>query len=206
MGNLFASLFSRLKKRETRVLLLGLDHAGKTTVLSQLGIQNMYSKNQKLKDSQEGIDDIDVNNVVPTVGFNVKEVVFDKLQFLLWDLGGQTNIRQMWKYYYKGTDGLIYVIDSSDHERLKENKIELENLLSQEELKGCCLLIIANKMDKPNAMSTRELIAKLGLEETVGNSRPWFVHSTCALSGEGLINALEWLVEKLQHQQQHSGR
>jgi small GTP-binding protein len=247
MGNLFASLFSRLKKRETRVLLLGLDHAGKTTVLSQLGIQNMYSKNQKLKDSQEGIDDIDVNNVVPTVGFNVKEVVFDKLQFLLWDLGGQTNIRQMWKYYYKGTDGLIYVIDSSDHERLKENKIELENLLSQEELKGCCLLIIANKMDKrkyayisfslsahrngaiilcncvcschngfffkmnvikylANAMSTRELIAKLGLEETVGNSRPWFVHSTCALSGEGLINALEWLVEKLQHQQQHSGR
>jgi hypothetical protein len=52
----------------------------------------MYSKNQKLKDSQEGMDDIDVNNVVPTVGFNVKEVVFDKLQFLLWDLGGQTNV------------------------------------------------------------------------------------------------------------------
>jgi hypothetical protein len=57
-----------------------------------------------------------------------------------------------------------------------------------------------------NAMSTRELIAKLGLEETVGNSRPWFVHSTCALSGEGLVSALEWFVEKLQYQQQHSGR
>jgi len=201
MGNLFSSLFGRLKKRDTRVLLLGLDHAGKTTVLSQMGLQEMYTKQQKIKDEQEGIDDIDIQNVVPTVGFNVKEVMFGKLQFVLWDLGGQTNIRQMWKHYYKGTDGVIYVIDSSDHGRIQESKQEIENLLCQEELKECCLLIIANKMDKPNAMSTTELIAKLALEDNIGKSRPWFVQSTCALSGEGLKRALEWFVEKLQQRQ-----
>ena len=93
MGNLFTSLFNRIKKRDTRVLLLGLDQAGKTTVLTQMGLKDMYTKQQKAKDAQDGLDDSNIDHIVPTVGFNVKEVVFGKLQFVLWDLGGQVNVR-----------------------------------------------------------------------------------------------------------------
>jgi small GTP-binding protein len=182
------SLFSK-RTRDCRVLLVGLDDAGKTTLIKQMGLQKLYSKAQmKLNDEEE----IDINDTVPTIGFNVKEIQFKKYKFAIWDLGGQQGIRDLWEYYFEGTDGIIYVVDSSNVARIKESKEQLEKLLRNESLKNAIVLILANKSDLPNSMSTNEVIAKLELIETVGESRPWFVQRVSALKGDGIFSALEW--------------
>lgn len=99
MGSFFTKLFSRVKGQECKILMLGLDGAGKTTIL-----YNMKSG--------------DVVNTIPTIGFNVEMLKFDKMQFMVWDVGGQSKIRALWKHYYDKTRGIIFVVDSADEERI----------------------------------------------------------------------------------------
>lgn len=99
MGGFFAKLFGGVKVKECKVLMLGLDGAGKTTIL-----YNMKSGN--------------VIDTIPTIGFNVETLKFDKVQFMVWDVGGQSKIRALWKHYYEKSKGIIYVVDSSDEERI----------------------------------------------------------------------------------------
>lgn len=95
MGSFFAKIFGGVKAKECKILMLGLDGAGKTTIL-----YNMKSGS--------------VIDTIPTIGFNVETLKFDKVQFMVWDVGGQTKIRALWKHYYEKTKGIIYVVDSSD--------------------------------------------------------------------------------------------
>ena len=90
---------SLFEKREARILMLGLDAAGKTTILFKLKLGEVVSS-------------------VPTIGFNVETVEFKNCKFNVWDVGGQDKIRGMWRHYYQNTEGLIYVVDSSDRARL----------------------------------------------------------------------------------------
>ena len=128
MGLLSQLRALKKKDSEARILVLGLDNAGKTTILKAL--------------SQE-----EVSNVMPTQGFNIKSLQQDKFKLTVWDIGGQRAIRTYWKNYYQNTDGLIYVVDSSDEERLAESKEELLAILVEEELKNVPLLVFANKQD-----------------------------------------------------------
>ena len=101
MGLNFTKIFSDIfGKRELRALMLGLDAAGKTTILYKLKLGEVVSS-------------------VPTIGFNVETVEFEKVKFTVWDVGGQDKIRQLWKHYYQNTQALIYVVDSSDKERIE---------------------------------------------------------------------------------------
>ncbi len=126
MGSFLSQLSSLFDKREARILMLGLDSAGKTTILFKLKLGEVVSS-------------------VPTIGFNVETVEFKNCKFNVWDVGGQDKIRGMWKHYYQNTEGLIYVIDSSDKERLHIAKEELHKMLAEEELKDTVLLVLANK-------------------------------------------------------------
>ncbi|CAE8633882.1 unnamed protein product, partial [Polarella glacialis] len=110
----------------------------------------------------------------------------------VWDLGGQTRTRQIWQHYYQNTDALIFVIDSSDRERIDEAHEELMKMLAREEMREAALLIMANKQDLPNAMTTAELTQRLGLNN-LGRGRRWLVQETCATVGEGLYEGLDWL-------------
>lgn len=88
-------------------------------------------------------------NASPPVGFNVETVTYKNVKFNVWDVGGQDKIRPLWRHYYTGTQGLVFVVDSQDRERIDEAKQELHRILSDREMKDCLLLVFANKQDLP---------------------------------------------------------
>jgi len=174
MGNIFQMLFST--KKEKRILMVGLDAAGKTTVLYKLKLGEIVT-------------------TIPTIGFNVETVQYKKINFTVWDVGGQDKIRPLWRHYYSNTNGLIFVVDSNDRDRIHEAAEELQKMLREDELKDAVLLVFANKQDLPGAMSVTEMTDKLGLH-SVG-ARKWYIQSTCATSGDGLYEGLDWLAGNL---------
>lgn len=177
MGNLFSYVLNRLLgKEDVRILMVGLDNAGKTTILYRLKLEEVVS-------------------TVPTLGFNVETVTYKNISFTVWDIGGQDKIRSLWKVYFQGTQGLIFVVDSADRERIEETKTELHKLLSEEELANVVLLVFANKQDMPDAMTASEIREKLGLVNM--RDRPWFVQSSCAVKGEGLYEGLDWMASQI---------
>eukprot|EP00112_Aurelia_sp_Birch-Aquarium-sp1_P020653 Seg5378.3 transcript_id=Seg5378.3/GoldUCD/mRNA.D3Y31 product="ADP-ribosylation factor 2-B" protein_id=Seg5378.3/GoldUCD/D3Y31 len=114
----------------------------------------------------------------------------------VWDIGGQDKIRNLWRVYLKGSQGLIFVIDSSDKQRLEEAKGELHRLLEEEDLQGAHVLVFANKQDVVGAASVADVRDKLGLNNI--RTHNWFIQPTCALKGEGLNDGLDWLANQIQ--------
>merc|ERR1719272_103926 len=87
----------------------------------------------------------EVVTTVPTVGFNVEEVQYRNLRFTMWDIGGQDKIRKLWRHYYQGTQGLVYVVDSADRDRVDIAREELGKMLGEEEMRDAAVLVFANK-------------------------------------------------------------
>ncbi len=108
MGNIFTKIWNTFAglNMDVRVMMVGLDAAGKTTVLYKLKLGEVVT-------------------YIPTIGFNCEEVSYKNISFNVWDIGGQTQIRNMWRYYYQGTNAVIFVVDSNDPERFKLAKEEL---------------------------------------------------------------------------------
>jgi len=173
MGAVFAKLLSRLfAKQEMRILMVGLDAAGKTTILYKLKLGEVVT-------------------TIPTIGFNVETVEYKNISFTVWDVGGQDKIRPLWRHYYQNTQGLIFVVDSNDRERVEDAREELHRMLNEPELGTAVLLVFANKQDLPKAMPTAEVAEKLGLHSLRG--RVWHIQGTCATTGDGLYEGLDWL-------------
>ena len=110
---------------------------------------------------------------------------YKNISFTVWDVGGQDKIRPLWRHYYQNTQGLIFVVDSNDKDRVGEAHDELHRMLSEDELREAIVLVFANKQDLPNAMSVAEVTDKLGLHSL--RNRKWYIQATCATSGEGLF-------------------
>ncbi len=113
----------------------------------------------------------------------------------MWDLGGQSSIRPYWRCYYNNTSAVIYVVDSTDTERLGISKEELLAMLSEEELKGVPLALFANKQDLKNAMGVADIAKELGLASL--KDREWQIFKTSAVKGEGLFEGLDWIANTL---------
>ena len=158
------------------MLMVGLDAAGKTTILYQLKM------NETVK-------------TIPTIGFNVETLDYKGLNFTVWDVGGQDKIRVLWKHYYQNTDGLIFVVDSNDKDRIDDAAEELKKMLNEEELKDVILLVMANKQHLKDAFSPNEVTEKLGLNQIKG--RKWLVQGTSATTGQGLKEGLDWMAGEL---------
>jgi ADP-ribosylation factor protein 1 len=173
MGLLFSRIMDRLGGRtERRLLMLGLDAAGKTTVLYKIKLDEAVT-------------------TIPTIGFNVESLQYKKLDLTVWDVGGQDKIRKLWRHYFIGTDALIFVVDSNDRARLDVAKDELHRLLSDDALQDAALLVYANKQDMPNAVPAAEMTEKLGLRSL--RHRQWYIQACCATTGDGLYEGLDWL-------------
>ncbi|XP_041358678.1 E3 ubiquitin-protein ligase TRIM23-like [Gigantopelta aegis] len=164
-------------KIEMRVVTLGLDGAGKTSILFKLK-QNEFIP------------------TIATIGFNVETVEYKNLKFTIWDVGGQHKIRPLWKHYFFNTQAVIFVVDSSNRDRLDEAKNELAKLMQEKELKEASLLILANKQDVENCASIEELTEELGLFKQCC-SRSWHIQACDAKSGTGLSDGLEWLSRQM---------
>lgn len=175
----FQSLFRQLfGKKEMRILMVGLDAAGKTTILYKLKLGEIVT-------------------TIPTIGFNVETVEFKNISFTVWDVGGQDKIRPLWRHYFQNTQGLIFVVDSNDRERLTEAREELNRMLLEDELRDAILLVFANKQDLPNAMNAAEITEKLALHQL--RNRTWYIQAACATSGDGLYEGLEWIAGQLKN-------
>lgn len=165
-------LFGNFGTKERKIVMVGLDAAGKTTILYQLKMGETVK-------------------TIPTIGFNVETLDYKGLNFTVWDVGGQDKIRVLWKHYYQNTDGLIFVVDSNDRDRIDDCSEELKKMLAEEELKDCVVLVMANKQDLKEAMSPNEITDKLGMSQLKG--RQWLVQGTSATSGQGLKEGLDWM-------------
>ncbi|KAK6539992.1 ADP-ribosylation factor-like protein 2 [Orbilia ellipsospora] len=164
---------ARLKDKEMRVLMLGLDNAGKTTIVKQV-----------MKE--------DVNTVSPTLGFIIKTIEYQGYKLNIWDVGGQKTLRSYWRNYFEKTDALIWVVDATDRFRLDDCKEELHGLLLEERLMGASLLVFVNKTDVKGCMSTDEIKEGLKLDEIV--THKWTILRCSAMTGENLDEGLEWVV------------
>lgn len=176
MGNLFKKLkgvFANFGSQDARILMLGLDGAGKTTILYKLKLNETVAS-------------------IPTIGFNVETVTPVKnISFTVWDVGGQDKIRPLWKHYFNNTQGMVYVVDSSDRSRFNESRDELNWIVESDEMHGVPVVVLANKQDLPQAASPADLAAKLGLSHM--RNRDWYIHGTCATNGDGLYEAMHVL-------------
>merc|ERR1712224_938096 len=117
----------------------------------------------------------EVVTTIPTLGFNVEEVQYKNINFTVWDVGGQDKIRKLWRYYYQNTQGLIFVVDSSDRDRIEDAREELSKMLAEDEMRDAAVLVFANKQDLPHSMSAAEVIEKLDLHRlkiASGGSNP----------------------------------
>ncbi|TGZ77045.1 ARF/SAR superfamily [Ascodesmis nigricans] len=174
----FLSIFSKLvSKKEVRILILGLDNAGKTTLLYRLKIGEVVT-------------------TVPTIGFNVESVTYKNLNFNVWDLGGQTSIRPYWRCYYANTAAVVFVVDATDHARLETAAEELNAMLNEEELKDASLLVFANKQDQPGVLGAAEISTALRLPDL--KDRSWSIFGCSAVTGEGVNDGMDWLVKTVQ--------
>eukprot|EP01083_Nonionella_stella_P076460 208359_1 len=172
------SMLRKLKKtdKELRLLVLGLDNAGKTSCMKKLS-------------------DEEISHIMPTQGFNIKSISQDGFKLNVWDIGGQKSIRPYWRNYYDNSDALIYVIDSADRRRVEESGIELNSLIEDEKLAGIPVLVLANKQDLINAMSAKELAETLMLHTI--RDRQWQIQASSAKTGEGLQDGLTWLIQNV---------
>ena len=151
--------------------MLGLDAAGKTTLLYRLKLG-------------------EVSRTVPTIGFNVEQVEYQNISFTVWDVGGQDKLRMLWRHYYENVDALIFVVDSADTPRMGTAKSELQRLVSAEELKDAIVLVFANKQDLNGALSAQEMAAQLDLRSL---RNTWYIQPCVATDASGIYEGLDWL-------------
>jgi len=179
LGGLLSSRFTfggLFGKTQLRILMVGLDAAGKTTILYKMKLGEVVT-------------------TIPTIGFNVETVDYKKISFTVWDVGGQDKIRPLWRHYYHNTNGLIFVVDSNDRDRMVEARDELQRMLGEHEMKNAVLLVFANKQDLPNALPPSAMSDELGLNGL--RSRQWFIQPACGTTGDGLYEGLDWLSRAL---------
>lgn len=179
MGLLFSQL-DRLWQsfhRDSGILILGLDNAGKTAVLYALQLGEA------------------IEYTIPTIGFNVEEVSVGRVSIKMWDMGGQTKLRALWPHYFGQADGVVFVVDSADIDRLDTAKAELHTLMSHKELNTKPFLILANKQDLPRALNKQQLVDALELAPV--KWLEWCVVECSATKNDRAKLGLEWLSEQI---------
>ncbi|KAM0682030.1 ADP-ribosylation factor-like protein 8A [Mitosporidium daphniae] len=167
-------------KQEMELTIVGIQNAGKTTLLNMItnGVFN--------------------EDMIPTIGFNMRKITKGGIIIKMWDIGGQPRFRSMWERYCRNVNAILFVVDSSDYERMEEAKRELHALVARASLHGVPLLVLANKNDLPKAFSSKELIVAFDLEEI--RSREVACYSISAKNAVNIDVTLQWI---LKHAKKH---
>eukprot|EP01104_Vermistella_antarctica_P018958 TRINITY_DN721_c0_g1_i1.p1 TRINITY_DN721_c0_g1~~TRINITY_DN721_c0_g1_i1.p1 ORF type:complete len:231 (-),score=27.79 TRINITY_DN721_c0_g1_i1:88-780(-) len=220
---MFSLLFGFLRyifsKQEYYVLILGVDNAGKTSLL------------EKVKSIFQNIEGLPPDRICPTVGLNIGRLDVDNVKVIMWDLGGQVSLRSIWDKYFRQASGLVFVVDAADETKLEDARSTIETLLHSEDLQGVPLLLMANKQDLPHARSPSEIVRHLEIERMISASpgaavdvsngspstsssssslaltpgdadgvwdrRKFRAQGVSALNGKGLRDGIQWLVERI---------
>ena len=176
MGNIQGLCCKR--KRQIRILFQGMDASGKTTILYQL---------------KHG----EAVTTIPTIGFNVETIEHNGISVNAWDLSGKDKIRPLFRHYYPNSDALLFVIDSTDEERMGDIKDEIKRTLKMDELRHSKVLVLANKQDIEDALTAEEVGKRLEIHNYKHEQGAIPVFPTCAMTGQGLWEAIDWLESEI---------
>ena len=178
MGFILSKIIEFFTKNRNnfKIIILGMQNAGKTTILYRLSLGQLVK-------------------TTPTIGSNVEELTYNNVKFQAWDLGGQESTRSVWDVYYMNTDAVVYVIDSKDDEYFEESKSQFHKLILNPNLKNATILIFANKQDLPGAKDVNKLIQDYEFFKI--KEHIWHIQACSALKGEGLVTGIKWLSEQL---------
>ncbi|OPJ84946.1 ADP-ribosylation factor-related protein 1 [Patagioenas fasciata monilis] len=185
MYTLLSGLYKYMFQRdEYCILILGLDNAGKTTFLEQT--KTRFNKNYK---------GMSLSKITTTVGLNIGTIDVGKARLMFWDLGGQEELQSLWDKYYAESHGVIYVIDSTDEERLSESKRAFEKMITSEALEGVPILVLANKQDVETCLSIPDI--KTAFSDCINKigKRDCLTQACSALTGKGVNEGIEWMVK-----------
>ncbi|KAG0306123.1 ADP-ribosylation factor-like protein 8B [Dissophora globulifera] len=163
-------------KTEMELTLVGLQNSGKTTLV------NVIASGQFSED------------MIPTVGFNMRKVTKGNVTMKLWDIGGQPRFRSMWERYCRGVNAIVFVIDAADHDKLDAARTELRNLLDKPQLANIPVLVLGNKNDLPGALTVEQIIEVMGLKQIA--SREVSCYSISAKNQVNIDITLQWLTKK----------
>ena len=164
-------------RRRINCLMVGLEEAGKTTILYNLKLGEFVT-------------------TIPTIGFNRETVTYRKVLFEIWDISGKSKSRPMWQFYQQlAIDVIVFVLDSSDSERMGEAREALGAVLSSQSNEKQVLLVLANKRDLSDAMSKEEIAERLGVDTMT--ERSWRIQPCCGVNGDGLYEGLDWIYWKI---------
>ncbi|CAG8616562.1 4164_t:CDS:2 [Ambispora gerdemannii] len=180
MAALWKSLLDWLRslffKTELELTLVGLQNSGKTTLV------NVIASGQFTED------------MIPTVGFNMRKVTKGNVTMKLWDIGGQPRFRSMWERYCRGVNAIVFVIDSADHDKLEAARTELKSLLEKPQLANIPVLVLGNKNDLPDALNVEQIIEVMNLKSI--NNREVSCYSISAKNQVNIDITLQWLIKK----------
>ncbi|CAF1097912.1 unnamed protein product [Rotaria sordida] len=181
MGKVLSKLMKKISADgPKRILMLGLDNAGKTTIL------------YRMKRTEDF-------HTVPTIGFNVETISpCQGISLTVWDVGGQDHLRTLWHHYFDNVDGLVFVIDSTDGHRLHVARAELEGIYQHDSMKSVPLIVLANKQDTEDALPPAYIAEKLNLLAWPNGS--YYIIPCCALTGDGLTDAFSTLAQMIRLQ------
>jgi len=165
------------------ILILGLDHAGKTTLLEQS--KGIFRKMQGIPPEK----------ITPTVGLNVGKMDIEGCYVILWDLGGQVRMRSIWDKYYADAHGVVFVLDAADVGRFEEAKLAFASILEHEDLGDVPVLLFANKQDLPGALSEEDVSETFEVEK-LQRQRVVQVQPCSALTCDGIESGVRWVVQE----------
>ncbi|XP_065411733.1 ADP-ribosylation factor-like protein 8B isoform X2 [Chrysemys picta bellii] len=143
VARLLEWLRSLFWKEEMELTLVGLQYSGKTTLLTVLASGQF------------------TEDMIPTVGFNMRKITKGNVTIKVWDIGGQPRFRSMWERYCRGVNAVVYMVDAADLEKVEASKNELHSLIDKPQLHGIPVLVLGNKRDLPGALDEKQLIEKL---------------------------------------------
>lgn len=162
-------------KEEMELTLVGLQYSGKTTFV------NVIASGQFNED------------MIPTVGFNMRKITKGNVTIKLWDIGGQPRFRSMWERYCRGVSAIVYMVDAADQEKIEASKNELHNLLDKPQLQGIPVLVLGNKRDLAGALDEKELIEKMNLSAI--QDREICCYSISCKEKDNIDITLQWLIQ-----------